>query len=268
METWAIDGVALLSLASDVQRIDTNLAPPLRGEDRQYAFRPGAEYRPRVTDSRSITLGLWLIGQDGTGATVADYMANYAAAERTLKRLLRPDGGGQFEISRTWTDDLGTHTATGHGIAPGGIERNRAGRHAGRVTVDIGMADPFFYGTPVVVPLAVGVDTPVENLGDEATAAAVVTFDGPLSNPTLTNSTLTPDVWVKAGTDLADGDSLSLDVQRTSIVRASDSANLIGSLTHSGARAWFALGRGTNTVTLSADGGAGTAALTFQPVYY
>jgi len=267
METWAIDGVPLLTLASDVQRVDAALVPPLRGEDRQYAFRPGREFRPRVADSRSITLGLWLIGQDGTGTTVADYMANYAGAERKLRRLLRPGGGTEFEIAKTWTDDLGTHTATGRGIA-GSIERQRAGRHAGKVTVDIGMADPFFYGTPIAVPLAAGAATAVDNPGDEATTAAAVTFTGPLSNPTLTNSTLTPDVWVKAGTDLATGDSLTLDVQATSIVRASDSANLIGSLTHSGARAWFALGRGSNTVTLSADGGAGSAVLTYQPVYY
>jgi hypothetical protein len=267
METWAIDGVPLASLASDVQRIDTDLAPPLRGDDRQYAFRPGREFRPRVADSRSITLGLWLIGQDGTGTTVAEYMANYAGAERQLRRLLRPAGGTEFEITRTWTDDLGTHTATGRGIA-GSIQRQRAGRHAGRVTVDVGMADPFFYGDPVVVPLEVGEDTVVTNAGDEATAAVVLSFAGPLSNPTLTNSTLAPEVWVKAGTDLADGDSLTLDVTATSVFRASDSANLIGSLTHSGARSWFALGRGANTVTLSADGGAGTAVLTYQPVYY
>ena len=267
METWTIDGIPLLSIATDVQRLDTALAPPLRGDDRQYAFRPGKGFRPRVTDSRSITLGLWLIGQDGPGTTVADYIDNYDAAERELRRLLRPDGGEEFEISKTWTDDLGSHTATGRGIA-GSIQRQRAGRHAGRVTVDVGMADPFFYGDPVVVPLEVGEDTVVTNAGDEATAAVVLSFAGPLSNPTLTNSTLTPDVWVKAGTDLADGDSLTLDVQATSISRASDSANLIGSLTHSGARPWFALGRGANTVTLSADGGAGTAVLTYQPIYY
>lgn len=268
METWAIDGVPLLTLATDVQRIDANLAPPLRGDDRQYAFRPGAAFRPRVEDSRSITLGLWLIGQDGPGTTTADYMNNYAAAERSLIRLLRPDGGVEFEISRTWTDDLGTHTATGQGIAPGGIERARAGKHAGRVTVDIGMADPFFYGSAVSVPLAVGVPAVVTNQGDAATTALVIDFAGQLSNPTVTNSTMTPDVWVKAGVDVASGDGLALDVMATSAVRDSDAANLIGAVSHSGARAWFALGRGANTVTLSADGGAGTAVLTYQPVYY
>jgi len=268
VETWSIDGVPLLTLATDVQRIDNNLAPPLRGDDRQYAFRPGMEFRPRVVDSRSITLGLWLIGQDGPGTTVAEYMANYAGAERKLRRLLRPDAGGQFAITRTWTDDLGTHTATGHGIAPGGMERQRAGKHAGRVTVDIGMADPFFYGTPVPVTLPVGVPTTVDNQGDDATTAVSIAFAGVLSNPKVTNTTPDPDVWVKVGTALAAGDHLTVDVLATSAVRSSDGANLIGAVTHSGARAWLGLRRGTNTVTLSADSGAGNAVLTYQPVYY
>lgn len=268
METWTIDGVPLLTLATDVQRLDANLAPPLRGEDRQYAFRPGREFRPRIADSRSITLGLWLIGQDGPGATVADYMANYAGAERKLRRLLRPDAGGQFAITRTWTDDLGTHTATGHGVAPGGIERQRAGKHAGRITVDIAMADPFFYGSAVDVPLAVGIPTAVDNPGDDATTALVLELAGQLSNPVVTNATPDPDVWVKVGTALATGDALTVDVLAASAIRSSDGANLIGAVTHSGARAWLGLRRGANTVTLSADGGAGSAVLSFQPVYY
>jgi hypothetical protein len=267
VETWTIDGVPLLTLAADVQRLDSALAPPLRGSDRRYAFRPGAEFRPRVADSRTITLGLWLLGQDGPVASGPAWEVNYAGAERKLQRLLRPDGGAQFEISRTWTDDLGTHTATGHGIGDT-IERKRSGRFAGRVTVDIFMADPFFYGDPVAVPLAVGAATVVSNAGDDSTSAVVLDFAGPLSNPTVTNSTLTPDVWVKAGTDLAAGDGLTVDVLATSILRDSDGANLIGALTHSGARAWLPLARGSNTVTLSADGGAGSAVLTFQPVYY
>lgn len=268
MDTWEIDGIPLLSIATDVQRIDANLAPPLRGDDRQYAFRPGAAFRPRVTDSRSITLGLWLIGQDGPGSTVDDYMDNFAAAQRELTRLLRPDGGGEFEISRTWTDDLGTHTATGRGIAPGGIERARAGKHAGRVTVDIGMADPFFYGSVLSTTLAMGVPQVVTNPGDEGTVLVELDFNGILANPKVTNSSPDPDIYVKVGTAIAAGDMVRLNADLATAVRDSDDANLIGAVTHSGNRAWMRLGRGANTLTLSADSGAGTAVLRYWPVYY
>lgn len=266
METWAIDGVPLRSIASEVQRVDTDLAPPLRGSDRQYAFRPGADFRPRVADSRTVTLGLWLLGQDA-GGTFAQWPDQYAGAERQLLRLLRPDGARQFELARTWTDDLGTHTATGQGVADS-VERVRHGKFQGRVTVDVHMADPFFYGTPVSVTLPAGSAVTVNNPGDELTTAVTATINGQLSNPQVTNSTLTPDVYFKVGTDVASGDSVTVDVAATSVLRTSDGANLIGALTHSGARAWLGLGRGNNSVTLSADSGTGSAVLTFQPVYY
>jgi hypothetical protein len=266
VETWTIDGVPLLTLAADVQRVDSAVVPPLRGDDRRYAFRPGAEYRPRVTDSGSLTLGLWLLGMDGPGSTSAAWEANYAGAERQLRRLLRPDGGREFTISKTWTDDLGSHTATGRGIA-GSIERARSGRFAGRLTVDIGMADPFFYGSAVAVNLPAGAAVVVDNPGDALTTALTLDLAGQLSNPKVTNST-GDDVWVKLGTDIAGGDSIRADVLTGSVLRDSDGANLIGTLTHSGARPWLLLRRGANTVTLTTDSGAGSGVLTFQPVYY
>jgi hypothetical protein len=195
-------------------------------------------------------------------------MANYAGAERQLTRLLRPDGGGQFAITRTWTDDLGTHTATGHGVAAEAPQRSRAGKSAGKVTVDIGMADPFFYGDPMDVALPVGVPVTVDNPGDEATTAITVDFAGALSNPQVTNTSTAPEVYLKVGTDLASGDALAVDVLATSVVRDSDAANLIGALTHSGSRAWLVLKRGTNTLVLTTDSGAGSAVVTYLPVYY
>jgi hypothetical protein len=220
-----------------------------------------------VTDSGTLTLGLWLLGQDGPGSTPADYSANFAGSERVLRRLLRPDAGAEFSITKTWTDDLGTRTATGRGIA-GSLNRTRSGRHAGRVTVDISMADPFFYGASVAVPLVLGVPAVVDNLGDEGTMTFEIDYAGALSNPVVTNSTLAPEVWLKLGTAIAGGDTVRLSGDAATVLRDSDGANLIGAVTHSGARSWFRLGRGTNTVTLSADSGAGSAVLRYWPVFY
>jgi hypothetical protein len=114
----------------------------------------------------------------------------------------------------------------------------------------------------------VGVPVTFHNAGDEGTTAITLDLAGALSNPKVTNTAVTPEVWAKVGTDLASDDGLTLDVLATSVVRDSDAANLIGALTHSGARAWLALKRGTNTVVLTTDAGAGTAVLTYQPVYY
>jgi hypothetical protein len=59
-----------------------------------------------------------------------------------------------------------------------------------------------------------------------------------------------------------------VDCDETTVKRASDSANLIGALQHSGARQWFGLRKGTNSLTLSADSGAGHAVLTYKPLYF
>jgi hypothetical protein len=108
----------------------------------------------------------------------------------------------------------------------------------------------------------------VDNPGDEATTAITVDFAGALSNPQVTNTSTAPEVYLKVGTDLASGDALAVDVLATSVVRDSDAANLIGALTHSGSRAWLVLKRGTNTLVLTTDSGAGSAVVTYLPVYY
>ena len=266
--TWSIDGTPLLSLASWVQRLDTAVMPPLRGSGRQHAFKAGAAHRSRVADSRTITLGLRLAGRDLDGDTPAEWADAYTEAERTLLRLLRPAGGGQFALAYSWTDDLGAHTATAMGICPEGADRVRRGPWSSRCTVDILLEDPWFYGTAVETTITVGVPVVVGNAGDEPTTAVEVEFNGGLANPKVTNATPAPDVWVKVGSSVAAGDTVTVDVDATTVLRDSDGANLIGALTHSGARSWFGLARGNNTVTLTADSGTGSAVLRHRPIYY
>jgi hypothetical protein len=57
-------------------------------------------------------------------------------------------------------------------------------------------------------------------------------------------------------------------VDLATVVRASDSANLIGAVTHSGSRAWMGLLRDNNTLVLTADGGAGHAVVRHKPAYF
>ena len=268
-DTYAIDEVPLLSIVSNVVRVDPDLVPPQRGSDRQYAFRAGAEHRRRTDDSRTIVLGMHLLGQDRTvGTTTEARQLAYAKAERELLHLLRPADGDQFDLRRTWTDDRGVHSAVARGIAPGGIERERRLGHQAKITVDVHLADPYFWGDPVEVPLTVGVPVEIDNVGDVGTSMIEVEFLGQLANPTITNDTPSPEVWLKVGTAVAAGDSVTLDVDRTTVRRTSDGANIIGTLTHSGSRAWMGLRRGLNNVTLTADSGTGTAVLRYRPAFY
>jgi hypothetical protein len=58
-----------------------------------------------------------------------------------------------------------------------------------------------------------------------------------------------------------------LNLRNFTATRTSDSANVVGSVTHSGARMWFGLLTGSNTVTLSASGGSGSASLVHRSPY-
>lgn len=267
-ESWSIDGVSMGSLVSVFKRIDTDLFPPLKGQDVELAFAPGREHQPHIPDSRTLSFGALIHGPDLVSETITDPALARAHAERTLLRLLRPPNGAEFALTRTWEDDLGIHTATAMGKVTTEAQVSKRGNWSHRVTFDVLLADPWFYGTEVTVPLSVGVPVTVENLGDDVTTAVVLDFAGQLTNPTVTNSTPEPDGWVKVGTALAAGDGITVDVDATTVLRDSDGANLVGAVTHSGARAWFGLQRGANDVVLSADGGAGTVDLTFRPVWY
>ncbi|WP_353809071.1 hypothetical protein [Agromyces sp. SYSU T00194] len=265
---WSIDGVDLSDHAFNVVQVDDTAAPPLRGDDLVFSRIPGRAFTGRVEDSYSITLGMHVLGQDHGGTTKADWADSFEEHWRALRRLFRPDGGRQFVLGRSWTDDLGSHYAEAMAVAPTAFERRHIGAYQAAITVDLYLADPFFYGAEEVVELDVDTPTVVSNVGDMATTAIVLDFNGQLTNATVTNSTPTPDVWVKLGSSVADADSVSVDVAETTVIRESDSANIIGAVSHSGARAWFGLLRGDNTITLSADAGAGTVDLRFRPLWY
>lgn len=261
---WSVDGVDLTDHAFNVIQIDDSAAAELRGEDREFAGRAGREHRPRVENSRTITLGMHVLGQDHGGTTRAEWVDAFEEHWRALRRLFRPDGGRQFVLGRAWTDDLGTHYAETGAIAPGAFERRHIGEYQARITADLLLSEPFYLESEVAVPLTPGVAVVVTNGGDAATTEVVIDFDGALSNPRVTNQTTNPDVWVKVGTSVAAGDTVTVDVEETTVTRESDGANLIGALTHSGSRAWFGLARGANTILLEADSGTGTATLRYR----
>lgn len=267
--TWAIDGVALESLlVRHVKVLSGAGVPPQRGSDRQYAFKAGAAHRKRTDDSRSMQLGFWIMGELGPGSTEAEWAANFRQAVEALNMLLRPDDGDQFSLTRTQDRNGVPTTATAQAISGTGVDVGEfAGIWRSKVTVDLHLADPYFYGDQVAQVLSVGVPTPVFNAGDTTTHEVIIELDGQLTNPQITNATPNPDVFVKVGSAVASGSQVVLDIEERTVKR-DDGANLIAALTHSGARAWMPLRRGTNQLTLTADAGTGTATIRHQPIYY
>lgn len=257
--TWSIDGTLLTTFAFNPVMLDGARGASLRGEDQAFYKVPGVELGPRTEDAETITLGMHILG-DALSETIAGRQDAFWAAKRGLLRLLRPDTDSrQFTLTRAWTDDLGSHTASTVGTVDTAPSWRQINAFQAQLTVDVFLPDPFFYGAEQLQALALDTPTVITNAGDAATTHIGIDLAGQLANPRVTNSTPDPEVWVQVGSAVAVADSVTLDVENSLIERASDGANLIGAVTHSGARAWFGLKRGDNTVELTADSGAGSA---------
>lgn len=269
---WSVNGESLQTLAFNVTTLGGKFqTPPLRGEDRQFAYKHGAAHRPRTFDSQSLVLGMWVVGADESGQVPEDREYLFRANMKKLQRLFVPQNGAEFEITKRWREEAGgpVIAATGRGKVPSGLQPAMEGGPFRAVLVaDILMADPFFYGDPVSVTVPLGGPVVIENPGDVGCTEIEVKFVGQLTNPLLTNTTPAPDVWLKLGSAIAVGDAVTASVEEATVRRQNDGANLIGAVQHSGSRAWFGLAQGSNSVTLTADGGAGHAVITYRPTYY
>jgi hypothetical protein len=264
---WDIDGTSLMTYARGIETLGGSMSgvTQFRGDDTKLALRRGARHRIKVADSRVITLAGWFLGvptedgDDPAGLTEANFWAKW----NEFKYMIWKPGGGTFELTKRWTDPDDTqHEATAIGQYESGLDLVRIGRTGGKFTVDIRLADPFFYEDFDDFDVAEGATETFANGGADS-PKMTIDFIGPLTNPQLTNSTPDPDVWVKLGMVIGSGETVTVDVEEGTVINDSDE-NVIGALSHAGAASWFYLFRGNNSVNLDADSGAGSVTINHQ----
>jgi hypothetical protein len=270
-EFWDVDGVSLNQYAWNITTLGGSRGglPPLRGDNVQYAYRPGKDFRTKVPDSRVLTLAMWVAGvSPTTDLPAANQRVQWNDNWRALRRLLWTPGR-QVDLTRRAQYSTGLEVHTAKAQLAGTMDPSMTGRTRAEFTIDFLLADPYFYGVSSTTSVPVSTPTTVTNAGDDVAGYSnfQLVFHGPLTAPKVTNSTYSPSVWVKAGSGIASGDTLTLDVESYTASRASDSANLIGTVSHSGARQWMLLAPGANTLTLTADGGSGSVDVVFRPPY-
>jgi hypothetical protein len=163
--------------------------------------------------------------------------------------------------------DSGIIEADGLAEIAGAMDLSMINRYGGRFVVDLLMADPFFYGEMIDMAAPVGTATPtvIDNIGHDRVSKMTITVVGPLVNAVLTNSSFNPDIVLTLGT-IASGRTLTID---TDLFTATDDldANYLANIGHTGSHFWMELEVGNNTLELTADSGAGTFELSFQPPY-
>lgn len=243
--------------------------PPLRGSNVPVYGRAGQLHQSKIADQRVLTLRGWVSNTDDDdqpypGPCQRGLNTNW----RVLRLLLWRQNGSQFPLRRRWFDENGDLVwAVAMAEYSGGLDLSEHVVEAGSWTCDLTLADPYFYGDEESATLVKDVAQVLPNRGDVAASKMTVLFQDQLQNPMVTNSTPNPDVILRVGISIAAADSVLLDVDTFTATRESDGANLIGTVTRSGARPWMVLSPGFNTLTLTADSGTGTAEITWRPAY-
>lgn len=266
---WDVDGVSLQTLAWNIVTLGGDrLAPPtLRGSNLIIPSAPGSRWMPKVVDSRTITLGMWVIGanEDGTaptGGTAQKFDANF----RKLRQLLWTPNREITLTKRFYVDGV-LKTAVAKAQYAGGLAPTMNGRGRAVFTVDLFLSDPYFYGPETTKTLANGSQT-VTISGDDTTRAIKLTAHGSRKYPKVRNNTLNVDVEYHA--DLSASDTVLMDVKNyTSVTTPSGTPQFssVGSIRHTGNPFWFLLQPGDNTVVVSSSTGTGTVTMVYQEVW-
>jgi hypothetical protein len=286
-EYWEVNGQSLHLPGWNITTIGGSRfgVPAMVGSDLVYAYVPGENWQPKSPAPRTLSLAMWTIGVNpDTGGVNVDQRRQWNDNWYRLRRLFW-NPTSQFTLTRRWllSDASGNpymQTASALGQLASPLEPSMTGRTRATFTADIKLADPFFYGTQQNVTVNLGTPVVIDNPGDYLSAHQHFTVDlvGPLNNPKLTNTLTDPQVSVTYSASIAAGKTVTLDVAAFTAITNENppdvsapesvwSSNRIGVVSHSGARHWFGLFPGSNTVTLTASSGTGYAVVHFRPPY-
>ena len=182
---------------------------------------------------------------------------------RALRKLLWTPRR-QVSLTRRWYDENGVlQTATALAQYSGGMEPDvGAGGSRMEFSVDLFLADPFFYGAEVTETLTRTTQTKTI-LGDWSSVKSRIELAGSQGPTTLTvNGAYAHGVTY--GTTVASGATAILDIENFT---AKDGANgKTGSVSHSGHKYWFEPDPGPQSITVSGTG-TGTVKYIYQPAW-
>lgn len=260
---WSVGGVSLQTFAKNITTLGgRDTPPPMRGDDLVIPSIPGERYVPKVVGSRILSLGMWVRGVDDDGNVPAAGRAQtYDDNWRSLRNLLW-QRGKQFALTKRFKVGGVLKTAVAMAEFNDGLEPTMMGRTGARFTVDLKLADPYFYDVDFTTTALVNGDQTVTLVSDADTRNLFITINGSRNNIFVRN--VADDIQVNYSGSLNLNDKAELDIynfsSKTSPVAgaAYDSTALI---THWGASEWLKLHPGANTVNLSSTGGLGTVSL-------
>lgn len=268
-EYWDVDGTPLNTMAKNIETLTGRGGiPELLGDNIQVPYKVGRIWRPKEPDSRTLTLAMWVIGCDNDGGYPTGDVAQHKLFNENwdgLKRLFFVRRR-QLSVTKRWEMNSGMKVATALAEPAGTMEPSMFHRNGAKFVVDLLLADPFFYGPNVVTNIPLSTPTVVNNDGHDYALKMSIRFNGPLTNPVLTNSTPDLDVILSYNGIIAGGAYVDFDTDLFT-AKTNLGASVLANVTHDGALSWMELQPGNNTLTLTASAGSGNASVTFKAPY-
>lgn len=279
-EFWDIDGVSLHQHGWNVETVGGERydLPRRRGENIRFAYRPGTVHRNKVPESKMVNLAMWMQGSEPNGAPASDPVLQWNDNWDFLRRTVWKPNGTQLQLTRRWrlssAEQYGPQALAATALAEltNTVTPRMTSRARSMFVFEFLLADPFFYGPLEGQQIRQEVPQVITNWGHDVAAHSFMSVDfvGPLSNPRLINFSTTPAVQVKFNGTIDPGRTVSLNVsqfQAHMTNTSADASNVIGKISHAGARYWFGLQPGPNHIALEADSGSGQAVLRWRPPY-
>lgn len=264
-ELVTVDGVPLQTYAWNLKTLTGRLGVPgAKGGNSTVAMRSGARWRRKQWESKTETWSMWVLGCDEDGlipphGSRAQFTENLMALHRLF--AVRDRELDLTKTVRTPDGDL-LMSALGE-VVSAWDPTSMAGGTRATFSVDMHLADPFWYGQPIEFTIQPGQTAVQWEMPGTVRADRMLIHLDNVGNATLSNDTL--GVSVTTDVDLPAGETMTLDTDRFAAVTGLG-ANRVGRITHSGAVSWMELAPGTNFMSL--DGiGAGEVTVTVKPVY-
>lgn len=261
---WSADGVSLQTYAKNVESISPKLSVPrFRGENDVVPYAIGSRFVKKVVDSRTITLGMWVRGYNDDGSKPADQPLKFYENWNALVNLLW-DPEREFSLTKKFYHLGVLRSATAKAQFVGGFEPKMIGRSGAKFTVDLKLADPYFYDDELQTFNLIDGDQNVDVFGNAKTMRIFTTINGSRNKPKLISKTIDPDVQFEYFADVPTGDSVYISNQDF-VATHTPAGNPVfdgsGYIRHTGDPYWFALKPGVNVVNLSSVSGTGTVQL-------
>jgi hypothetical protein len=247
---WSVDGVSLNTHAQNIESLAGLMAPPeMRGEDQLIPYAIGEKWVEKIPDSRILPLGMWVIGN-----TRDEFDDNWAAL---VKLLWTP--GRQFNLTKRFRRGGITYSATAKAEFVGGLQPSMIGRKGAKFTVDLKLADPYFYDDALTTLTISSARANYTVLGDAPTHNLEFVIDGSRGPLEFINWTNDHDMILSRAT--ASNELTRIYTQYWQAWREVDGGGIndISSMVrHNGGNMWMTLDPGINDIQMVESAPVGT----------